>query len=379
MHWGYEYDQRADPGQTAAANALLAAGANLVVGHHPHVVQALSLDLRGFSSNQRLPTSQVFVAYSLGNFVFDQEREGTNQGLALRAFFDADGLRAVQALPVWAGPRPRLMTPDEAAPLLARIQPPPPRVGFACAEDTCQPIAAPETAESGIFWSGAIDLTGDGENEIVRRAGERVTIYQDLAEEQRSGGAEENITPAPQSTCSPILAEVYTTPAEWRVVDAALGDPNDDGRYELLLAIWQTDAAGHDRSQPYIVGYRGGEYKLMWGGRPLARPISEVALGDVDGDGRQELVTVEEDRRWPCGAGRAGILACCGAAPTAVTGIWCWWRGTAVPCLVLRLESDPYMLCRVLPVLQNSRSQQWRSAGLPHTAMQGGVARVCWR
>lgn len=303
MHWGYEYEQRADPGQTAAADALLAAGADLVVGHHPHVVQALALNLQGFSSNQWLPTSPGFVAYSLGNFVFDQGLGETNQGLALRAFFDAGGLRAVQALPVWSGPRPRLMTLAEAEPLLARIQPPPPRAGFACAEDACQPVAAPKTAVSGIFWSGAIDLTGDGQDEIIRRAGERVTIYQKTcAEEQRSGGAEENITPASQPPCSPALTEVYTTPPEWRVVDAALGDPNDDGRYELLLAIWQTDATGHDRSQPYIVGYRGGAYQLLWGGRPLARPISEVALGDVDGDGRQELVSVEEDAvavwRW---------------------------------------------------------------------------------
>ena len=95
---------------------------------------------------------------------------------------------------------------------------------------------------------------------------------------------------------------VYTTPSEWRVVDVALGDPNDDGRFELLLAIWQTDNEGHDRSQPYIVGYRGGEYKLIWGGRPLAQPISEVELGDVDGDGKQELISVEADAiavwRW---------------------------------------------------------------------------------
>jgi hypothetical protein len=196
------------------------------------------------------------------------------------------------------------MTPEEAAPLLARIQPPQPRIGFACAGNDCQPVDVSQTAVSGIFWSGSIDLTGDGEDEIIRRAGEQVTIYQKTtcAEEQGSGGAGENSTPAPHLPCSPAFSPVYTTPPEWRVVDAALGDPNDDGRYELLLAIWQTDNEGHDRSQPYIVGYRGGEYKLIWGGRPLARPISEVELGDVDGDGKQELVSVEEDAvavwRW---------------------------------------------------------------------------------
>ncbi|MCB9420176.1 MAG: CapA family protein [Ardenticatenaceae bacterium] len=282
MHWGYEYEQQVDPWQETAVQALTAAGANLILGHHPHVVQETS-NLLGLS-NQRLPNLQVFTAYSLGNFVFDQGQDGTDQGLALRVFFDKQGLRAVQVLPVWAGPHPRLMTPEEAAPLLARIQPPPPRISFACEGDDCHLVneagfdtLGQQGDASGIFWSGAIDLTGDGADEIIRRAGERVTIYQE-------GTA------------------VYTTPPEWYVVDAALGDPNDDGRYELLLAIWQTDNEGHDRSQPYIVGYRGGEYKLIWGGRPLARPISEIELGDVDGDGKQELVSVEEDAisvwRW---------------------------------------------------------------------------------
>ncbi len=241
IHWGYEYELRADPWQETAVQNLFAAGADLVLGHHPHVVQ----DLTGFPETCQV--SNCFVAYSLGNFVFDQGQENTNQGLALRIFFDDQGLRAVQALPVWAGLRPRLMTLAEAAPLLARIQPPPPRLGFACTEDDCRPVDLPDshrlssqTAVSGLFWSGAIDLTGDGQPETIRRAGEQVTIYQD-------GTA------------------VWSSPPEWRVVDAALGDPNDDGRYEILLAIWQTDAEGHERSQPYIVGYRDGAVQTYLG------------------------------------------------------------------------------------------------------------------
>ena len=61
-----------------------------------------------------------------------------------------------------------------------------------------------------------------------------------------------------------------------------------------MLALWQADAAGYPRSQPYIVGHRGGEYALLWGGRPVVDPIQEVALGDLDGDGTEELVVIEE-------------------------------------------------------------------------------------
>jgi hypothetical protein len=225
-----------------------------------------------------------FVVYSLGNFVFDQQQGETRQGLALRAFFDEQGLRAVQALPVWAEPRPRLMTADEASALLARLQPLDAahsepvegsrRQGFACEptpggnSETCRPADVPQMPFIGPFHAGAIDLTGDGVPEQVRRVGEQVVVYCDGS-------------------------EVWRGLPEWRVVDLALGDPNDDGRGEILLALWKPDAGGVPRSQPFLVGYRGGTYHVLWGGSAVADPIHEVELGDVDGDGVQELVVVE--------------------------------------------------------------------------------------
>jgi hypothetical protein len=135
IHWGYEYQLQVDPAQRRLAQALFDAGADLIVGHHPHVVQATAVH------------DGRFVAYSLGNFVFDQGQGETGQGLALRAVFDGAGLLAVQALPVHAGPRPRLMAAETAEPLLARIQPAPQRIGFACrrspVEVVCEPADVP--------------------------------------------------------------------------------------------------------------------------------------------------------------------------------------------------------------------------------------------
>jgi poly-gamma-glutamate synthesis protein (capsule biosynthesis protein) len=273
VHWGYEYDLRADPAQHAAVQAMVDAGASLVIGHHPHVVQAA--EVRGES----------FVAYSLGNFVFDRQEADTRQGLALRGFFDQEGLRAVQALPVGAGPRPRLMAPEEAASLLARVQPPPRRIGFSCDGGDCRPAGVPQTAASGIFRAGAIDLTGDGVPEQVQLLRGGVTIYSDGA-------------------------AVWRTPPQWRVVDAALGDPNDDGRGELFLAFWRPDGPDLEGSHPFIVGYRRGAYRVLWGGSAVDDPILEVALGDMDGDGVQELVVLAERRD---------------AAAAQVAGVWHWY------------------------------------------------------
>jgi len=257
IHWGYEYELRSDPAQRDAAQAMLAAGADLVIGHHPHVVQGTQV------------RAARFVAYSLGNLVFDQQQAGTRQGLALRAFFDRQGLRAVQALPLWAGPHPRLMVPKEAAALLARVEPPLQRFGFACNGQSCRSSDVPQTPTTGLFRAGALDLTGDGVLERVQRVGEQVVVY-------HKG------------------SEVWRSPPAWRVVDLALGDPNDDGRGELLLALWQPDAEGVPRSQPFVLGYRRGAYRLLWAGSAVADPLREVELGDVDGDGVQELIVLEE-------------------------------------------------------------------------------------
>jgi poly-gamma-glutamate capsule biosynthesis protein CapA/YwtB (metallophosphatase superfamily) len=255
-HWGSEYEQRVDPSQRRAAEAMWAAGADLVVGSHPHVVQGTAA------------RDGRFVAYSLGNFVFDQSSPETRQGLALRAFFDREGLRAIQALPLRAGPRPRLMSLEDARGLLARVEPVLPRVGFACDSDGCQQVEPGPARRAGRFTLGQIDLTGDGEPEQVRLVDEQVVV---------SRGGE----------------ELWRGLPGWRVVDLALGDPNDDGRWEAVLALWKADDEGVERSHPFIVGYRGGSYRVLWGGSAVADPIHEVELGDVDGDGREELVVLE--------------------------------------------------------------------------------------
>ena len=180
-----------------------------------------------------------------------------------------------------------LMTSEDVASLLARLEPSPRRLCFACNDETCRSLetsrwAATQQEASGLFWDGSIDLTGDGLPERVQRVGEQVIIHQDGVEAWRS-------------------------PATWRVVDLAPGDPNDDGRSELLLALWKPGLDGLEssgsgkehtlRSRPFVVGYRGGDYRTLWGGSAVANPIHEVELGDVDGDGAQELVVLDGDDR----------------------------------------------------------------------------------
>ena len=88
--------------------------------------------------------------------------------------------------------------------------------------------------------------------------------------------------------------EIWRSPQSWQVVDLDLGDPDADGRNEMMLVFWKPDEFGVLRSHPFIVGYRGGSYHETWGGSGVSDPIQEVELGDVDRDGAQELVVLEQ-------------------------------------------------------------------------------------
>ncbi len=59
-HWGEEYNTLHNAFQENIAHETIDAGANLVIGHHPHVVEEIEKYNDGY------------IAYSLGNFVFDQ-------------------------------------------------------------------------------------------------------------------------------------------------------------------------------------------------------------------------------------------------------------------------------------------------------------------
>ncbi|MSU56032.1 MAG: CapA family protein [Candidatus Taylorbacteria bacterium] len=72
FHWGDEYQTKHNAEQERVGKLVIDAGANLVIGHHPHVVQEVEEYNNGY------------IAYSLGNFIFDQNfSKDTRHGLAL--------------------------------------------------------------------------------------------------------------------------------------------------------------------------------------------------------------------------------------------------------------------------------------------------------
>lgn len=78
-HWGTEYRETHDSNQKVLAQKWVSAGADIIIGSHPHVVE-------DFDVIDKTP-----VIYSLGNFVFDQYfSKETQQGLVLKIDINKD-------------------------------------------------------------------------------------------------------------------------------------------------------------------------------------------------------------------------------------------------------------------------------------------------
>ena len=131
------------------------------------------------------------------------------------------------------------------------------------------------------------DLNGDGLPEHLSLSSNRASIYEN-----------EDL--------------VWQSPPEWSISQAALTDLNQDGQLEATLLVWREFrpwpvdawlphggriASFHDSQNQschiILIGYSRGAYRELWAGSALADPIVSFAAADLDGDGVQELATLE--------------------------------------------------------------------------------------
>lgn len=89
FHWGNEYQLTQSDRQTEIAHRAIDAGATLVLGHHPHVIQPYE----GYHTG--------YVFYSLGNFIMDQMwSEETKKGEIAKIYFKGKEIDKVEITPV---------------------------------------------------------------------------------------------------------------------------------------------------------------------------------------------------------------------------------------------------------------------------------------
>jgi poly-gamma-glutamate synthesis protein (capsule biosynthesis protein) len=280
MHAGIEYRAKPDSKQVEFAHAAIDAGADLVIGHHPHVVQPI----------ERYKGGLIF--YSLGNFIFDQDwsRE-TLDGLAVRLVFDGASLSRAELFPVSIDEsQPRLAAGTDADRVFARL--------------------GPETEEFDTFvWDAASrSPRAYSAREVVPEAsyaGRSVRLEPARAE---SGDVGDGF--ALKDGRLRLLTEGATA---WQSPDDAwvdswhLADIDGDGTGELAVSAWLPGRFGESKpfwlsddptemtSRLLVYDMRGGLPEPRWFSSGLARPNCLVEFSDLDQDGSAELIAHEGD------------------------------------------------------------------------------------
>lgn len=112
MHAGTEYADKPTEEQSALARAAIEAGAEIVIGHHPHVTQTAE------------KYQGKYIFYSLGNFIFDQMwSKETREGLALKIILTKTGIKQIAATPILIEDfcQPRILNDEEGDKIIKRL------------------------------------------------------------------------------------------------------------------------------------------------------------------------------------------------------------------------------------------------------------------
>ncbi|MGF7534441.1 capsular polyglutamate synthetase PgsA [Bacillus mexicanus] len=87
-HWGQEYDNDPNDRQRQLARAMSDAGADIIVGHHPHVLEPIEV------------YNGTVIFYSLGNFVFDQGWTRTRDSALVQYHLKKNGTGRFEVTPI---------------------------------------------------------------------------------------------------------------------------------------------------------------------------------------------------------------------------------------------------------------------------------------
>ncbi|MDO8914490.1 MAG: CapA family protein [Coriobacteriia bacterium] len=112
FHWGVEQAYEVNAGQVRDGRAAIDAGADMVLSHHPHVMQGVEF------------YKDKLIAYSLGNFLFPYKTTEGRKSFILKASLGPSGVTDVTAVPVYMGEwgRPTVQTGSSAAGILGKLK-----------------------------------------------------------------------------------------------------------------------------------------------------------------------------------------------------------------------------------------------------------------
>lgn len=280
LHAGTEYAAEPDATQVRFARLAIDAGADLVLGSHPHVVQKVERH-RG-----------KYILYSLGNFVFDQLwSRDTRESIATRIWIRENNVEKIEFLPVYINncAAPVVLSESEGQRVLEKLELNLDRQTIPAWNSEKEMFT---TVEQYVFRAGKspleyrlvqsryFDLDGDGSEEGFYLRNGQITVRNDYR-------------------------TIWQSPGDWWVDYFFLGDANNDGIPELNLLVWKEGSFGPHRpfwlaeedtsvkNHLFIFKLEQGSIKPVWQSSNLDYPNHRAALVDFDNDGEKELLVTE--------------------------------------------------------------------------------------
>jgi poly-gamma-glutamate synthesis protein (capsule biosynthesis protein) len=138
FHWGIEYSDLPTERQRELAHAAADAGADVVIGSHPHVLQGIEWRDRR--------THSTLIAYSLGNFIFDAPNAAARRSAILYVTLSRTGVVSARIEPVTINRcQPAVAAPAERGATIADLRGMSRSLGCAVANDgALSRLATPE-------------------------------------------------------------------------------------------------------------------------------------------------------------------------------------------------------------------------------------------
>jgi poly-gamma-glutamate synthesis protein (capsule biosynthesis protein) len=271
MHAGDEYADDVTDTQVDFAHKAIRAGAALVIGSHPHVVQPVENYHGGV------------ILYSLGNFVFDQlQSDATRQSVIAVAHFRGAEVQKVEFTPVVIGDdfAPRVVSSVDGSTVLKRLGEEVHTTGVITWDASAKTYVMTETTLNVEYNTRAEDSTVDDATYQYALSDGQLTVT-------RSG------------------MPFWTSPEEWYVDSYALADAVGDGTRQLTMSVWKAGDFGPSKpfwvteNDPsvknhfFVFKFTDDTLEPVWQSSNLEHPNCAYVFRDLDTDGKDELVVTE--------------------------------------------------------------------------------------
>ncbi len=295
VHWGEEYHSLPNAYQRRVAQQLADAGADIIIGHHPHVVQPVEW-VQG--EDRPHPT---LVAFSLGNFLFDQWfSDETMQSAVLLVVVGKHGVQEFGLVPTLS--QQGRVFPSHGAPAEAVLGRLLPRDALSAVWRVIWPIAG--NGAPALWWIGRMPsaTAQSGRADADGKTHLQQVITSPAGSQVVTGVQVPPVWLEPFASARSWLSYPNTIVWRWEIHPAGPFAPARFSRpYPVsVLTAACTDSPGLQCAalEPADNGWM--VYRWQWSEKGWSRQVLGTVQGvgqllwhDVTGDGRPELLYMQ--------------------------------------------------------------------------------------